>query len=162
MRNRAFSKRFPLKGAWKLFLTKSCLIKALILLMVLLLPMPSMAGEVVLIANADLPVSSMTRGEVKQIFLGKKTTLENWSGKIVFAVQQKTDAARLFLNEYLGKNTYQYNIYWKKRVFAGKGNAPLTFSSDQEVLAFVSKTTGAIGYVSAGTAVGNVKIVQVR
>jgi ABC-type phosphate transport system substrate-binding protein len=145
-----------------LFLTKSILFNLSILLGVLLLAVPSKADEVVLIVNTDVPVSSITRDEVKRIFLGKKTSLEDWKGEIVFAIQKKTDAAIQFLSEYVGKSTYQYNIYWKKRVFAGKGKAPPAFSSDQEIAAFVSKTAGAMGFVSAGTAVLNAKIIPVR
>lgn len=149
-------------GSWNLFFRKSCLMGVFLLSTALLWPMLSLADEVVFIANTDIPVSSLTRDEVKRIFLGKKTAWEDDGGKIVFAVQKKTDASTLFFTKYVGKSLYQYSIYWKKRVFTGKGKAPLTFPSDLELAAFVSKTPGAIGYVSAGTPIENVKTILVR
>jgi ABC-type phosphate transport system substrate-binding protein len=126
------------------------------------LPGNALAQEVVLISNADVPVSNLTKDEIKRIFLGKQTTLGEEGTDIVFAVQHKTEASKQFLKEYIRKSVYQYSIYWKKRVFAGKGKAPVTFSSDQEIAAFVSKTPGAIGYVSTGTDIGNAKIILVQ
>ena len=145
-----------------LFFIRICLITACLLPTALLSSNQLLAQEIVLISNTDTPVSTLSRDEIKRIFLGKQRTLRDGKVKISFAIQQKTEASRLFLKEYVQKNAYQYSIYWKKRVFAGKGKAPQSFTSDQEVVAFVSETPGAVGYVSMGTDIGDTKIVQVQ
>lgn len=136
-------------------------ITAFIVTTVLLTPVLSPASEVVIITNKDVKMSTLTRGDVRQIFLGK---IINWAngGKIVFVVQHGTDASEYFLRSYLRKNAYDYNVFWKKQVFTGKGKAPRSFSSDEEVIQFVSEIPGAIGYVSSDADTEKVSIVTVQ
>jgi len=140
---------------------KSGSIPVFILLMALIAPVSSSAGEVVIIANENVPILALTGDDIKQIFLGKKSTWDN-GDKIVIAVQDRTDASDIFLTTYVTKNAYQYGIYWKKQVFTGRGKAPRSFSSDHEIVQFVSQTPGAIGYVSSGTDAGKAKTIAVR
>ena len=132
-----------------------------ILFIALLTPAFSLAGEVVIIANEHVSASTLAKDDIKQIFLGKKTIWDNGS-KIVFVVQKRTEVSEWFLKTYVMKNAYQYDIYWKKRVFTGRGKAPKSFSSDQEIVQFVSETPNAIGYVSTGTDTGKAKIITVQ
>jgi len=140
---------------------KSGSITVCILFVALLAPDLSLAGRIDIITNENVPASTLDRDDVKQIFLGKKTTWDN-GAKIVFVVQARTEASDLFLKTYVLKNAYQYDIYWKKQVFTGKGKAPKSFSSDQDLVQFVSQTPGAIGYVSSGTATGKAKTIPIR
>ena len=132
-----------------------------ILCIALLEPVLSSADDLVIITNENVPTSVLSKDDIKQIFLGKKTTWDNGE-KIIFVVQTGTDANTSFLKTYILKNAYQFDIYWKKQVFTGKGKAPKSFSSEQELVQFVSQTPGAIGYVSSGTDIGKVKTILVR
>ena len=134
---------------------------AFIFILAFLAPALSLAGDVVIITNESVPVSTLGAKDVKQIFLGNKTVWDN-GDKIVFVVQDRTDASDTFLKTYVQKSSSQYNNYWKKQVFTGKGKAPKSFSSDQELVQFVSETAGAIGYVSSGAETGNVKTIAVQ
>lgn len=136
-------------------------IRALILSIALLMPVLSHASEVVIITNQDVPVTHLDREEIKEIFMGKKISWEN-GDKIVFVVQQKTDASDWFLKTYVRKNAYDYNVFWKKQVFTGKGQAPQSFSSQEDLARFVARTPGAIGYVSLDTDMDSVKIIPVQ
>jgi ABC-type phosphate transport system substrate-binding protein len=140
---------------------KSGAIGALILVIALLVPLSSLGGEVVFVANEDVPVASLDSEDIKDIFTGRKISWEN-GDKIVFVVQERTDVSESFLQTYVRKNAYDYDIFWKKQVFTGKGQAPQSFSSEKDLLNFVAQTPGAIGYVSFGTDTGNVKTIPVR
>ena len=52
-----------------------------------------------------------------------------------------------FLNLYLGQDDEKYIGYWTVRRYVGKGTPPRELDSVDEVIRYVSKTTGAIGYV---------------
>jgi hypothetical protein len=41
--------------------------------------------------------------------------------------------------------------YWQKQIFSGRGVPPEEKQSDEEVLEYVSKNVGAIGYISEST-----------
>jgi hypothetical protein len=62
------------------------------------------------------------------------------------------------MKEYLGKTDSALQTYYCSLVFTGKASMPRMLGADAEVVAYVAKTKGAIGYVSAaaGTA-GNTR-----
>ena len=134
---------------------------ALIVFMTLFLPVFSLASDIVIVANENVPASSLAMDDIKQIFLGRKTTWDN-GAKIIFVVQDGTDAGESFLKTYIRKNAYQYDIYWRKQVFTGRGKPPKSFSSDQELVQFVSQTPNAVGFVSTGTDIGKAKTIPVQ
>lgn len=140
---------------------KTRAIFAFILLTALLSPVLSLADGAVIIANKDVPSSALSSDDVKQIFLGNKTAWDN-GDKIVFVVQDRTKTADVFLKTYVKKSSSQYDNFWKKQVFTGKGKAPQSFSSDQELVEFVANTPGAIGYISSDANSTNVKTIAVQ
>jgi ABC-type phosphate transport system substrate-binding protein len=47
-------------------------------------------------------------------------------------------------------------------VFTGKGSMPKSLASDADIVAYVTKTKGAIGYVSAAASVGGAKKLTIK
>lgn len=131
------------------------------LVAVMLIPALSMAGDVVFIGNPSVPTTVLNKYDVKNIFLGAKTTWDDGS-EIIFVVQKDSDCHTLFLKKYIRKTTAQFSEYWKKRIFTGKGLAPQSKANDEDIIKFVRETNGAIGYVSSDAGLENVKIIRVR
>lgn len=119
----------------------------------------SFAADSLLIANKDVSAASLSKSEVKQIFLGKKTAWDD--GKKINLITQKSASHDAFLQENLAMTSKKYKTYWKKMVFTGKGNAPKSVDTDQDVLAYVSSNSGAVGYISSGTSADNVNVITV-
>ena len=71
-------------------------------------------------------------------------------------------AHEAFLKDYVGKTDSALETYYRSLVFTGKGSMPKTFATDAEVVAFVEKTKGAIGYVATGTSTGAAKVLEVK
>jgi ABC-type phosphate transport system substrate-binding protein len=119
------------------------------------------AGEaVVIIANKNVPVSSLSIKEVNNIFLGKRGQWVQGS-KIEIVILEGCAAHDVFLKSYLQKTPSQYDRYFRTLVFTGKGKAPRIFSTETEVVSYVSINEGAIGYVSSETDTRSVKIIIV-
>jgi len=119
------------------------------------------AGNVKVIANASVKADSISGDEVKSVFLQETSSLRD--GSHVEPVLAKGGAAHeAFLKEYLGKSDSVLQTYYRSLVFTGKGSMPRTLGSDAEVTAYVAKTKGAIGYVSAGAGSEGAKTLQVR
>ncbi len=137
------------------------LIVAAIAVMILPLSGAAFAGDVVIIANKDIPNDSIGGGDLKKIFMAKKTEWDN-GGNIDFVTLQGGDVHKAFLKTYLSKSPSQYQRYFRTLVFTGKGTAPQAFSTEAEVVGYVSSTSGAIGYVSAGTSTGSAKVLNVN
>jgi len=119
------------------------------------------AADIKVIANSSVGASSVSADELKGVFLGTKTSLSD--GSHVEPVLLKSGAVHeTFLKEYVGKTEDALNTYYRSLVFTGKGSMPKAFASDAEVVTFVEKTKGAIGYVSAGASAGSAKTLEVK
>ncbi|MBT8339307.1 MAG: hypothetical protein HKP58_18970 [Desulfatitalea sp.] len=138
-------------------------IKKLIWVIVFLALLPALASaeDVVVITNPSVSAVALRKKDVRNIYRGKKTTWDDGS-KIVFVVLKKSPTHDRFLKKYLGKTDAQFDRFWQKQVFAGKGIPPRAFDSDQAIVNFVANTPGAIGYISADTKIANVKIITVQ
>ncbi len=131
---------------------------------VALMPMTSggaQAAEIQVVANSAVTVSRISAEDLKEIFLGTRTTLAD--GTHVQPVLLKGGAAHeTFLREYLGKTGIALLTYYRGLVFTGKGSMPKTFPAEADVIAYVARTKGAIGYVSAGAAAAGVRTLSVK
>lgn len=104
--------------------------------------------EILVICNKSAPVESLSRQDIQEIFLGKNRFWSNQDKIIFVTLDEKIPAHRMFLRAYIRKTPVQYVNYWKKMLFTGKGHYPVSFSDEDELIDYVSKTKGAIGYAS--------------
>ncbi len=137
------------------------LILAAVMGMLFSFPGIALAGDVVVIANNDVPVSSLTSDELKNIFLAKKTQWDNGQ-KIDFVTLKQGDVHEAFLKAYLSKTASQFQRYFRTLVFTGKGKTPPSFQTEDDLVGYVAGTGGAIGYVSSGTNTDSAKVININ
>jgi ABC-type phosphate transport system substrate-binding protein len=119
------------------------------------------AADIKVIANPSVGASSVSADELKGVFLTTKSSLSD--GSHVEPVLLKSGAVHeSFLKEYVGKTDSGLETYYRSLVFTGKGSMPKAFATDAEVVAYVEKTKGAIGYVGAATSVASAKVLEVK
>jgi ABC-type phosphate transport system substrate-binding protein len=119
------------------------------------------AGDIKVITNSSVGASSVSADELKGVFLATKTSLSD--GSHVEPVLEKGGAVHEeFVKEYLGKTDAALQTYYRSLVFTGKASMPKTLASDAEVVSYVAKTKGAIGYVGAGAGTAGVKTLEVK
>jgi ABC-type phosphate transport system substrate-binding protein len=116
----------------------------------------------VVIVHPGNPVSRLDRKFVADVFLGKKT---RWRGdKVVRAVDHgpRSVVRRKFTEDVLGRPLAAVRSYWNQLLFSGRGLPPPELAGDAEVIAYVKRNPGAIGYVSGAAVLDGVRVVQVR
>ena len=138
-----------MKGAWRLIGVLICM------------TVPTSASDFQVIANSSVKVSHISAQELTGVFLVTKTSLAGDS-HIEPVLLKSGDAHESFVKQYTGKTAAALATYYRSLVFTGKGSMPKTLASDAEVVAYVKKTKGAIGYVSAGASTEGVKILEVK
>jgi len=122
---------------------------------------PALAGGAKVIANPSVKADSVSADELKSVFLEESSSLSD--GSHVEPVLAKGGAAHeSFVKNYLGKSDSALQTYYRSLVFTGKGSMPKTVGSDAEMVAYVAKTRGAIGYVSAESNAEGAKTLQVK
>ncbi len=97
-------------------------------------------------------LDTVSRTELSKIFLGR---LRTWSdGSPAVPVDQLPDrpVRERFSRQILGRSVVNVEVYWKRMIFSGRGIPPDELRDDQQVLEFVRRTPGAVGYVDAATA----------
>jgi len=118
------------------------------------------AADVKVIANPSVTTKLVSADDLKEIFLENKDSLD---GAHVEPVLLKSGSAHeAFLSEYLGKSDVGLQAYYRGLIFTGKGSIPKKMESDAEVVAYVAKTRGAIGYVRSTTDTAGVKVLSVK
>lgn len=119
------------------------------------------AADFKVIANSSIGASSVSSDDLKGVFLATKSALSD--GSHVEPVLLKSGAVHeAFLKSYVGKSESALETYYRSLVFTGKGSMPKSFATDAEVVAFVEKTKGAIGYVGAATSTTGAKVLEVK
>ena len=120
----------------------------------------AMAGGVKVIANSSVAAASVSPDDLKDIFLLTKTSLDG--NHVEPVVQQAGDTHEAFANQYLHKTGQALATYYRAQLMAGNAVMPKALASDAEVVAYVAKTKGAIGYVSGEAAAAGVKTLGVN
>lgn len=136
--------------------------RRLILLTILVGAVPGAPPELRVVVNEANPVSSLSRQEVSDLFL-KKTSRWPQLGLVMPVDQPEGAAVRETLNrEIHHKSLSAVRAYWQQRIFSGRDVPPPEKDGDTEVLSFVRKNPGAIGYISSTGSAAGVKVVEVR
>ncbi|MEO8096570.1 MAG: hypothetical protein ABI811_02635 [Acidobacteriota bacterium] len=118
------------------------------------------AADLVVIAHPDLQISSITIEELRGVFLGVRTSLKN-AGPVQPILKTSSAELTRFSAEYLGKSEAALRTYYRSLVFTGKWSVPVTLNSDAEVIAYVARTRGAVGFIEATSITPGVKILKV-
>jgi len=120
----------------------------------------TLASEIKVIANSDLKADTISADELKRIFLEENRSLDD--GTHIEPVLEKNGSAhRTFLQEYIGRTDDDLQTFYRVLVFTGRGSIPKELGSDAEVVAYVSRTRGAIGYISAESSTLGVKTLAI-
>ena len=118
------------------------------------------AADVKVIANNSVTASAISAGDLKDVFLLDKDSLGGSHVEPVLVKGGPTHEA--FLKDYLNKNDAALQAFYRSLVFTGKASMPKILATDAEIVAYVAKTKGAIGYVSAGASTAGVKTLEVK
>lgn len=122
---------------------------------------PNSGGNVVIIANPGVKTNEISIDELRAVFLGTATSFGEDS-HLKPVLEKGGPAHSAFLKQYLGKTDFALQTYYRSLVFSGLGSMPPILRSDADVIAYVQKTRGAIGYVAPSFVDSGVKTLRVR
>jgi ABC-type phosphate transport system substrate-binding protein len=94
--------------------------------------------------------SQIPRAALSSIFLKQAP---RWGdGSAVLPVDQsvRSPVRHSFSNDVLQQGLVEVQVYWQRKMASGLTPPPVK-TSDEEIVAFVASTPGAIGYVSSST-----------
>jgi len=114
------------------------------------------------IVNHANHATALDRKFLTDAFL-KKTT--RWpDGELIRPVDRGTDSAvrQRFTEDVMKRSVAAVKSYWQSVIFSGRAVPPPELDNDTEVMRYVAKNAGAVGYVSGVGELSGVKVVTVK
>ena len=120
------------------------------------------SAEVVAVVAAKNPVSTLSKSQIADIFLGKMIRFPNGS-EVVPVDQVENSAAREeFYFKFADKSPAQIKAFWSKIIFTGRGQPPPEVSNGLQVKKFIAAHPNAIGYIRDNLVDDSVKVLHVK
>lgn len=115
-----------------------------------------------LIVNADNPTTAVDRRFVVDCFLKRATRWYHDEAIHPVDLEPDSPTRRRFSEEVLSRSVAAVKSYWQQMIFSGHGVPPPELDRDDQVVEFVRRNNGALGYVSPTATLVGVKIISVR
>ncbi|MFN7924719.1 MAG: hypothetical protein U0Q16_31745 [Bryobacteraceae bacterium] len=112
------------------------------------------------IAHSSVGIDEISADDLRAVFLGTRTSLKR-AGPVRPVLDRDHSSLQRFSASYLGKSSSALETYYRSLMFTGKGTLPVGFPSDEEVVAYVARTPGTIGFVRQSTPAAQVKTLRV-
>lgn len=106
-------------------------------------------GTELLLVHGQTPVTGLSLQDLQDIYLGRKRNWTDGGTRVVLSTLEEGPVSDALMGK-VGRSYKQFVTFWRKQVFTGLGSEPSRFSQEEELVAFVAATPGAIGYVDAG------------
>jgi len=103
--------------------------------------------------------AALDKDAIQRIFLGKTRAFPGGGEAVPISFKEGSPEEADFTKNVLSKTPKQLKAYWAKMVFTGKGTPPRQSDSTADMLGLISANPNLIGFVPAGSATGNVKVV---
>ena len=107
------------------------------------------AGSLKLIANIGEPEISLTRQQVRELYLGRAGAL----GMIPLNYAPGSRLRIIFNTRVIGLTESRIQSFWAQMTFTGRGTPPREFDTPDELMDALQRTPGAVAYVSGDTPV---------
>lgn len=107
-------------------------------------------GQLEFVANVK-GLKSLTSKEVVQIFRNGRSLWASGEKVIIVLPSNKSDMAESVAKNLYGGSVTAMQKFWLALVFQGRANPPVFLQSAEEIMAYVSKNTGAIGVIPKGS-----------
>lgn len=115
-------------------------------------------AELVVVANPDVKINSLTQTEITRIFLGQAGVYPD--GSAATPLDVNGDFRNSFYTYVLKKPPTQIEKYWARMIFTGKAQPPREVRM-QEMKAVLADTKGGISYMDKALVDASVKVITI-
>jgi ABC-type phosphate transport system substrate-binding protein len=116
------------------------------------------SADVVAVVSAKNAVTSLSRNQVADIFLGKTARFPDGSPAVPIDQAEASVAREAFYTQFTGKSAVQMKAHWSKIIFTGRGKPPKTVANGIEARTLIAANPQAIGYIERASVDGSVKV----
>ena len=117
-------------------------------------------ADILIIGHKSLPIKKLSHSQVKRIFLGKVSSINNHRIKVVEQVAT-SESRQKFIRLALNMTEPQMKSYWARIIFSGKGLPPKIKKTDKQVKNLIKENKNMIGYIQNKNLDDNFKVLLV-
>jgi ABC-type phosphate transport system substrate-binding protein len=122
----------------------------------------AMAGtakaDVVVVVSAKCAVSTLSKDQVTDIFLGKSARFPDGAPAVPIDQAEGSPARDEFYSTFANKSPAQMKAHWTKIIFTGRGQPPKSVPNSVEVRKLIAANPQAISYIERSAVDGTVKV----
>lgn len=116
-------------------------------------------AELVVVVNAENPVSSLSSRQLVDLYMGRYNSYPSGESANTMDLPERSEERELFYRLLVGKSAAQVNAYWARLLFTGKSEPPKTLGSPEDVISLVKGNINAIAYIKEADLVDGLKVV---
>jgi ABC-type phosphate transport system substrate-binding protein len=115
-------------------------------------------ADVVAVVSAKNPVTTLSKAQVTDIFLGKTARFPDGAQAVPIDQAEGSPARDEFYATLAGKSPAQIKSHWSKIIFTGRGQPPKAVSNSAEVRQLIAANPQIISYIERSAVDASVKI----
>ena len=104
-----------------------------------------------IVVNASNPTTTIKRDVLAQLFMSRRVSWAHGPAGDPVDQSMTSPLRDAFSREVLGMPLLAVQNHWRKRMMEAKEFPPLVKATDAEVIGYVAKNPGGVGYVAAST-----------
>jgi ABC-type phosphate transport system substrate-binding protein len=122
----------------------------------------AVAADVVAVVSSKSPITTLSKNQVADIFLGKTARFPDGSQALPIDQAEGAHARDEFYAKFTGKSAAQLKAHWSKIIFTGRGQPPREVANSIETKKMLAQNPNAIGYIEPSMVDSSVRIVPTQ
>lgn len=130
-----------------------------VLFIALLVLSPSLYAEIIVVVGIKSPLVTLSKNQVKDIFLGRLIALPNGSSAIPVDQPENNPLREEFYTKVTHQTAAQVKSHWAKLYFTGRGQPPKEAVNSHEIKRLLNAIPASIAYIERAALDGTVKVI---
>lgn len=119
----------------------------------------AVSADVVAVVSSKSPVTTLSKNQVMDIFLGKRTSFPDGSSAVPIDQTEGSAVRDEFYSRIAGMSPAQVKAFWSKIIFTGRGQPPKTVATSLEAKKLLVENPNTIGYIDQSLVDSSVRVV---
>jgi ABC-type phosphate transport system substrate-binding protein len=119
-------------------------------------------ADVVAVVSSRSPITALTKNQIVDIFLGKRTLFPDGTSAIPIDQIEGSATRDAFYVRFAGMSPAQVKSFWSRIIFTGRGQPPRSVATGADTKNLLASNPNAIGYVEERLVDSSLRVVQLQ
>jgi ABC-type phosphate transport system substrate-binding protein len=123
------------------------------------LSISAVSADVVAVVSSKSPITSLSKSQVIDIFLGKRTRFPDGTAAMPIDQAEGSAARDEFYSRFAAMSAAQLKAFWSKIIFTGRGQPPTAVGTGLDAKKLLVANPNAIGYIDQSLVDSSLRVV---